>query len=582
MLSSVRIRDFALIADLTIEFGPNLSALTGESGAGKSIIVDAIGLLVGDRAATASIRGGSNSAYVEGIFEFADAAELSETLAEFGIEVDDGTLIVSREISASRSIARLNGRAVPLRALQLVTRALVDIQGQSEQLSLFQPARQLYFLDAFAGLLEPADKLRRAVREYRDLEREIAALRGEARDRTREIDLLQYQVAEITDAGLDPGEENALRGQRIILSNSGRLVELASMTARALAADDGSGAGAADLAGEAFEHLQEMAALDGSMEPEVGRLGAATEVLGGLAADLRSYADSVGDDPGRLEEIELRLDLLDRLKRKYGESIEEVIAFGDASATQLNRLENAEERTGELERALERARTRLGEQAGRLSSKRQQAGGSLAEAVVTNMRELGMAEARFAIDFETVPDPDGIAVGGYPEPLHIEESGIDRITFVITTNPGEDLMPLSRVASGGEISRIMLALKAALSDVDSTPTLVFDEIDQGIGARGAAVIGEKLGHLARRHQVLCITHLPQVAAYADTHFFIEKAARDERVVTSVTRLDSKRRLEELTAMAGQGKGAARTAVELLDRAEAWKGKTRPRRKKPAQ
>ena len=579
MLASVRIKDFALIADLTMEFGENLNALTGESGAGKSIIVEAIGLLVGERAATASIRGGAGSAYVEGIFEFADADGLGEALADLGIASEEGALIVSREITPSRSIARLNGRAVPLRALQRVTAALVDIQGQSEQLSLFQPARQLYFLDAFAGLLVPAEELRQAVRAYRELEREIATLRGEARDRVREMDLLQYQVAEITAAGLEAGEEEALRSERLILMNSRRLVELASTAARALAAEDGAGAGATDLAGEAFEHLQEMAELDASVEPEVGRLGAATEVLAALAADLGSYADSVEDDPGRLEEIELRLDLLEALRRKYGDAIEDVIAFGEEASERLGGLENADERTGDLAGELERAGKRMAKQAGRLSAERRQAGGELTGAVVNNMRELGMDSARFAIDFETITAGDGVAVDGFDERLHIEESGIDRVTFVISTNPGEEMMPLSRVASGGEVSRIMLALKAALSEVDATPTLVFDEIDQGIGARSADVIGEKLGFLARRHQVLCITHLPQVAAFADAHFLIEKAARDERVVTSVVRLDADRRREELATMAGKGEGAARTAAELLDRAEAWRQAARRTAKK---
>jgi DNA repair protein RecN (Recombination protein N) len=577
VLASVRIKDFALIADLTMEFGENLNALTGETGAGKSIIVEAIGLLVGERAATASIRGGAGSAYVEGIFEFADAGGLGEALADLGIESEEGALIVSREITPSRSIARLNGQAVPLRALQQVTAALVDIQGQSEQLSLFQPARQLYFLDAFAGLLEPAAELRQAVREYRELEREIATLRVEARDRAREMDLLQYQVAEITAAGLEAGEEAALRAERRILMNSRRLVELSSTAARVLAAEDS--AGAADLAGEAFEHLQEMAELDAQMAPEVGRLGAATEVLAGLAADLGSYADSVEDNPSRLEEIELRLDLLEALRRKYGDAIEDVIAFGEEASGRLGGLENANERAGELADELERAGERMAEQAGGLSAERRRAGGELTGVVVNNMRELGMDAARFAIDFETVAVTDGVAVDGFDERLQIEESGIDRVTFGISTNPGEEMMPLSRVASGGEVSRIMLALKAALSEVDATPTLVFDEIDQGIGARSADVIGEKLGYLARRHQVLCITHLPQVAAYADAHFLIEKAARDERVVTSVARLDADRRRAELAAMAGKGEGAAQTATELLDRAEAWRQAAGPAARK---
>ena len=581
MLTSVRIKDFALIGDLTLEFGPSLNALTGETGAGKSIIVEAISLLVGERATTASIRSGSKSAYIEGIFTLAAEPGIAEALSEAGIEMEDDTLIVSREVTPTRSVVRLNGRAVPLRILQSVTPGLIDIQGQSEQLSLSQPARQIRFVDAYGGLLEPAAELRRTVREFRSLEREIADLRESARTRAREIDLLRFQVEEIEAANLEIDEEDTIRGERSILANSRRLVELAAATARVLSAEDGSTTGAADLAGEAFERLQEVADLDETMKPALERLGAATETLSDLASEMSSYAESVADDPGRLEEIELRLDLLESLKRKYGESVEAVVEFGREAEERHAVLENADERAGDLERDLGAIEEVLGERAGVLSVGRREAAEGLAEAVVANMRELGMDDARFAVEFATKADEDGIAVESFAERLRIEESGIDQVAFEVTTNPGEELKPLAQVASGGEMSRIMLALKAALSEVDSTPTLIFDEVDQGIGARSAGAIGEKLEELARAHQVLCITHLPQVAAFADTHFLIEKAARDERAVTSVVRLDAERRLEELAAMAGKGKGAARTATELLKRAEDWKRKGAGRRKQAA-
>ena len=555
-----------------MEFGPHLNALTGETGAGKSIIVDAIGLLVGERAATGSIRSGSKSAYIEGIFTLADEPGVVEGLAEAGIEVEDNTLIVSREVTPTRSVVRLNGRAVPLRILQNITPGLIDIQGQSEQLSLSQPIRQMHFVDAYGGLLKPAAELRRTVREFRSLEREIADLHEDARSRAREIDLLRFQVEELEEAGLEADEEDSLRAERTILANSRRLVELAATTAEALSAEDGSSSGAADLAGEAFERLQEMAELDGTVKAALERLGAATEILGDLASMMRSYADSVADDPGRLEEIELRLDLLESLKRKYGDSVGSVIEFGREAKERLSVLENADERAGDLDGELETRREKLGKQAGKLSARRRKAADGLAKAVAANMHELGMDEARFAVELTPRADGEGIAVEGFAERLRIDEAGIDQIAFVVSTNRGEELKPLAQVASGGEISRIMLALKAALSEVDTTPTLIFDEVDQGIGARSAGVIGEKLGELARGHQVLCITHLPQVAAFADIHFFIEKAAKDERAVTSVVRLDAEQRLDELAAMAGQGTGAARTATELLERVEAWKRK----------
>ncbi len=580
MLSSVRIKNFALIGDLTLEFGPHLNALTGETGAGKSIIVDAIGLLVGERAATGSIRSGSKSAYIEGIFTLEVEPGIEEALGEAGIELEDDTLIVSREVTPTRSVVRLNGRAVPLRTLQNITPGLIGIQGQSEQQSLSQPVRQLHFVDAYGGLLERAAELRRRVSEFRSLEREIAKLREHSRNRAREIDLLRFQVEEIESAELETDEEESIRAERTILMNSRRLVELAGATARALSDQEGASMGAADLAGEALERLQEVADLDETVKPALERLGAATEMLGEMASEMSSYVESVADDPDRLEEIELRLDLLESLKRKYGDSIEAVVEFGREAKERLSALKNADERAGDLEGGLENIEGILGEWAGELSVKRREAADGLAKAVAANMHELGMEEARFAVNFTVRANEDGIAVKGHAEPLRIEEAGIDQVTFVVTTNPGEKLKSLGQVASGGEMSRIMLALKAALSEVDSTPTLIFDEVDQGIGARSAGVIGEKLGELARGHQVLCITHLPQVAAFADTHFYIEKAAKDERAVTSVVRLDASQRMEELAAMAGKGKGAVRTATELLEQAEAWK-RTGARRRKQA-
>ena len=581
MLSSVRIKDFALIGDLTLEFGPHLNALTGETGAGKSIIVDAIGLLMGERAATGSIRSGSKSAYIEGIFTLEIEPGIAEALAESGIELEDDTLIVSREVTPTRSVVRLNGRAVPLRTLQKITPGLIDIQGQSEQQSLSQPARQLHFVDAYGGLLGQAAELREEVREFRLLEREIAELRKHSRNRAREIDLLRFQVEEIESAELEPDEEGSIRAERTILMNSRRLVELAAAAARALSDEDGASTGAADLAGVALERLQEVADLDETVKPALERLGAATEMLGELASEMSSYAESVADDPGRLEEIELRLDLLESLKRKYGESIEAVVEFGQEAKERLSVLENADERAGDLEGDLEHIKGVLGKRAGELSAKRRAAADGLAKAVATNLHELGMDEARFEVEFTTRADEEGIAVEGHAERLRIDEKGINQVAFVVTTNRGEELKSLVQVASGGEMSRIMLALKAALSQVDSTPTLIFDEVDQGIGARSAGVIGEKLGELARAHQVLCITHLPQVAAFADTHFYIEKAAMDERAVTSVVQLNAARRLEELAAMAGEGEGAAQTATELLERAEEWKRTGSRRRKQVA-
>lgn len=570
MLTRVRIKDFALIADLTLEFGPNLNALTGETGAGKSIIIDAIGLLAGNRAVTGNIRDGAKSAYIEGLFDLQNKPNVIEGLIESGIEIEDDSLIVTREVTPTRSVVRLNSRAVPLKLLQTMMTGLIDIQGQSEQLLLIRSAQQMYLLDAYGNLLKHAATLKETVQRFRALERQIAILRDDAENRVKEIDLLRFQVEELEAAKLDKTEEFSLIGERSVLANATRLTELSTWIAMTISPDDGQRSGAGDLAREAFAKLQEMTNLDDAMEPSLERLGMVIEVLEDLTSEMRAYSDLIMSDSGRLEEVEQRLDLIENLKRKYGSSIEAMIKFKVSAKRQLEALQTVEGQASNFETERRSTRAELSDNARVLSQNRRLAATRLAAEVIENMKQVGMDDAQFTIELKPNEDDAGIAIEGFARRLRISEEGIDDIEFMVSTNPGEGLKPLSQVASGGEISRIMLALKATLSAVDTIPTIIFDEVDQGIGSRSAKVIGEKLGQLSRDRQVLCITHLPQVAAFADTHFFIEKAADDSRAITSVVRLNPKRRLVELAAMAGNGTGAIGTATELLEQATRWR------------
>lgn len=577
MLTRVRIKDFALIADLTLEFGPNLNALTGETGAGKSIIIDAIGLLAGNRAVTGNIRDGAKSAYIEGLFDLQNKPTVIQGLIESGIEIEDDSLIVTREVTPTRSVVRLNSRAVPLKLLQTTMTGLIDIQGQSEQLLLIRSTQQMYLLDAYGNLLEHAATLQETVQRFRTLERQIATILDDAENRVKEIDLLRFQVEELEAAKLDKTEESSLIGERSVLANVKRLTELSTLIAMTIAPEDGQRNGAGDLAREAFAKLQEMTNLDDAMEPSLERLGMIIEVLEDLATEMRAYSDLIMSDSGRLEEVEQRLDLIENLKRKYGSSIDAMIEFKVSAKRQLEALQTVEDQASNFETERRSTRTELSDNARVLSQNRRLAATRLAAEVIENMKQVGMDDAQFTIELKPNEDDAGIEIDGFARRLRISEEGIDDIEFMVSTNPGEDLKPLSQVASGGEISRIMLAIKATLSAVDTIPTIIFDEVDQGIGSRSAKVIGEKLGQLARDRQVLCITHLPQVAAFADTHFFIEKAADDSRAITNVVCLNPKRRLVELAAMAGNGTGAIGTATELLEQATRWRESTHGQR-----
>lgn len=579
MLAEITIRDFAIIDRLTISWAPGLNVLTGETGAGKSIIVDAVGALLGDRLGSEVVRAGRERAFIEGIFEVpldepANAA-LRELLTEYDLVEDDRQLILTREIARTgRSVARINGRAVPLALLQQVGEQLVDVHGQSQHLSLLRVREHLELLDRFAGLVEQ----RRAVGElfgrWRTLQAERKKLQEEIRLAERERELLRHEIAEIEAAQLQPGEEEELTRLRQRLRFAERLRRAGEQALLLLNGLDDQ-RGAVDLLEEAAMLCSEASRADqGLSEPArvLERLSAEAEEVG---RDLRRYLEQLESDPRQLEDVEGRFLLLADLKRKYGDSVEAILAYLEEARRKLATAEGGAEL---LEALAARERTLRAEIAAAvydLSRKRQTAIEALTEAVERELADLNLPNARFGVSLEQQPDPAGIEWpgGDGSRRVAVDASGADRVEFLFSANPGEPLRGLARIASGGELARVSLGLKAVLARADHRATLVFDEVDVGVGGRSAAVVGQKLWELTRTHQVLCITHMPQVAAYADQHLVVGKQVEEGTTRTIVQVLGAGERPAELAAMLGGGpdsRAAEANARELLQRAEAWK------------
>ena len=591
MLAELTISNFAIIERLSLALGPGFNVFTGETGAGKSILIDAISALVGERMGSDVVRAGAERAIIEGVFDVASLARdgagedgdtsgdgsLLAQLAEIGAELEDDQLILSREVAASgRSVARINGRAAPVSTLQRIAGGLVDIHGQGAHLTLLRPERHIFYLDRYAGLDAEREQVATLYAEWRATRRELERLRSDEREIERRIELLRYQVDEIAAAKLVPRELEELERERRMLANAERLGELTAAAHAALHGDEeGESTGALDALATAQRALGDLLRLDDTLAGQQDALEQALFSLEDVSAALRDYQDQVAADPARQAEVEERLDLISRLRRKYGASIEEILGFAEQAARELDGLTNREERAAQLQAQEERLRRRIGELAGRLSQRRRVAGAALAQAMERQLDELNMRKARFQTQIAQRPDPGGAPVAeaqGGEAAYAFTATGIDQVEFLIAPNPGEPFKSLARTASGGETSRLMLALKTILSHADAVPVLIFDEIDAGISGRAGQVVGEKLWGLGRAHQVLCITHLPQIAALGDRHFQVSKGLRGDRTTTEVTPMDGAARVDELAQMLG---GAATDASranarDLLARAAEWK------------
>jgi DNA repair protein RecN (Recombination protein N) len=573
LLTELTITNFAIIDELRLRFTSGFNVLTGETGAGKSIIIDAVGLLLGGRADATVIRAGCKRAQVEGIFRLDDHLQnqINPVLEREGLESDaPDTLILGREIRATgRNYCRVNGRTVSLSLLEEISQPLVDIHGQGEHLSLLRVRAHQRFLDRYGNLEEQRENLAQEVKKLRAARKELVGLLQDEQELARRLDQLTYQVQEIESARLLPDEEEDLAAERNRLANAEQLNLLAGEVYAALYEGGEEQLSAADLLGQAVRALNQLGKIDTGLQEQEKLAESLAIQIDELARTLHDYQESIEFSPTRLSQVEERLSLIYSLKRKYGHSIEEILAFGERAQAELDSITHSEERIEALREEEEQLRHAIGRLAADLSQVRREAGERLAGEVEAQLADLNMEGARFAVDLSWTEEPDGVYVG--EQTLACDERGIDRTEFLIAPNVGEGLKPLVKVASGGETSRLMLALKTVLSTADETPTLIFDEIDQGIGGRVGSVVGRKLWGLTQadglQHQVLCVTHLPQIAGYADTHFHVEKDVSEQRTATHIRVLSDADRVEELAVMLGTpSDGTRRSAQEILEEA----------------
>lgn len=551
MLEELHIHDFAIIEDLNLQFNSGLVVFTGETGAGKSIILDALGAILGARVDTTSVRKGADRAIVEGFFRLeGQERELINSLLEREglLEEPDG-LWLGREIRAEgRTIARVNGRTVSLSVQSEIGEALVDVHGQTEHLSLLKVRTHRDLLDRFAHDQDVLGLYQAQFKEWAVLVKkldELHAIEKTARDRA---DMLKYQIQEISEARIKVDEEESLAQERTRLVNAETLSTL-SQSALALL-DEGTeiSSAATDLLGQAGRDLAELARIDPQMQALAQQIEDALSSVSDIAYELRGYLEEIEFNPNRLDQIEERLDLFNRLKRKYGGSLASALTHLEASVSELEKVEGVDEQIGEVKEKISQMKQLLSESGLVLSDQRKLAAVRLAEGVEQQLHLLEMEKARFLVSLSEQESDQGLDVNG--RRYAFDASGLDQIEFLIETNPGEGFKPLAKTASGGETSRLMLALKSVLAEVDHIPTLVFDEIDSGIGGRVGMTVGDMLWNLGRQHQVLCVTHLPQLAAFGDQHFHVSKRSENERTSTQVEQLMGEARVEELAAMLG--------------------------------
>lgn len=623
MLQELNISNFAIIDRLNLRLNPGFNALTGETGAGKSIIIDAMGAMLGEKIGAEFVRHGTDRARVEGFFEvkinFEDDRfrHLLDILDENElIDPEDRPtpenpilrLTLGREITSSgRTVCRINGSAVKTDMLRDIGQALVDIHGQTEHISLLRVGEHLELLDQYANLSGQRRRLAEMVGQLRAIRKEKHTLQRDERELVRRTELLKFQVSEIEAAALQPGEEEELQKERQLQNATEKLTGVADRAYRVLYQgydeDSGdsysggmaggrgratggggrmSGGGSGRSVQASLTEVEGLLADLANYEPSFKQYNEtvlnARYQLEDVAQAVRDFRDRVEFDPARLEEVEERLDLIRALKRKYGSSIEEILEFYKTSADELNSIEHSGERVQELTQQESKLLVKIGHLAAEISAERQKAGKQLAGEVEQSLRDLRLLKARFEVHITQSDDPHGAPIkngDGEVRRLAFDAKGFDRVEFLVSLNPGEPPKPLQKVASGGETSRLMLALKSILAAADAIPTLIFDEVDVGVGGRSGQVVGEKLWQLTNlgEHQVICITHLPQIAAFGDGHYNIVKRVEGERTSTSVRRLSDPERIDELAAMLG---GTPVTEInrlsaqEMLQEISTWK------------
>lgn len=556
MLSLLHIENIALIQSADIRFEPGFNVLTGETGAGKSIIIDSIGAVLGERTSRELIRTGAKSALVTAVFTQVPPLPWLE---ENGFPAGEEELLLQRELQGDgRNVCRIGGRLVTVAQLRELGRQLLNIHGQHDGQQLLEPASHLGYLDQFGACRPLLESYQEAYRKWHDIRREMDKLQMDEAERSRRVDTLNYQIQELERAQLKAGEDEELSARRTLLRSAGRLMEAVQSAEFALSGDEDRD-GACALIAQAEDSVRGVSDVSPELEELGERLTALRCAADDAADTLRELGRAFEFSPGELDQVEERLDQLYRLRKKYGPTVEEMLDFLDRCRRELDQIQYADDTLARLEKELEKARKEALRRGEVLSQARRAAAAELQARVQEELRQLDMPKVQFQTEFT----PKGGEAG-------MDETGLDEVQFLMSANLGEALKPIQKVASGGELARIMLALKNVLAEGDDIGTLVFDEVDTGVSGRAAQKVAEKMAQVARRKQVLCVTHLPQIAAMADTHFSVQKGERDGRTFTELERLDRSRRREELARLIG---GAAVTpallesAEELLSQAE---------------
>ena len=549
MLTTLRIKNLALVSDLTLELQPGCNVITGETGAGKSIIIGALNLVLGERADRTLIRSGEESCSVEAVFDTRRLrAPLKSFLEENGLEpCEEHQLVLKRNFSASGTNRQfINGSATTLATLATIGEWLVDMHGPHDHQSLLHAGKQLLILDAFGGLEKSREEFGELVRRRAVLENEKSALIVDEKTYAQQLDLLRFQVQEISTARLQADEDKAVEEEFNRASNAAKLLQLSQTALDALGESDNSLLTQSGVIGRVLAELQRV---DAGAENLVALHAQAGETLRELQTELSRYADKVDVDPAQLAELEERLNLMNTLKRKYGATVAEVIAFGDEAKTKLAMLESRDAELARLNAALEKLDAEILSAGKKLSAARKKVIPQLAKAVGKQLEDLGFKQSKFDVAIAAAAQPSA--------------SGLDEIEFQFAPNPGEPAKPLRAIASSGEIARVMLALKTVLAAEDEIPVLIFDEVDANVGGETANAVGEKMKQIAAKRQVFCITHLPQVASAADAHYVVTKSVKNGRTISEITLLDKKSRVTELARMLGGQTDAARKHAEAL-------------------
>ncbi|WP_221565475.1 DNA repair protein RecN [Alkalihalobacillus sp. TS-13] len=547
MLTEISIRNFAIIEEVTVPFEDGLTVLTGETGAGKSIIIDAIGLLIGGRGSSEYVRHGTDRAEIEGLFYIRENHPVIDKALELGIDVPDGMIVLKRDMTSSgKSICRVNGKLVTLAILREIGQSLIDIHGQHEHQFLMQSDKHLTLLDQYhsAELKRTLNEYHQLYKRYIDVQKQLKQLTENEQEMAHRIDLIQYQLEEIDQAQLQPNEDEELQEENQRLSNFERLYQSVNDAYQALYGEQKG----IDVLGLAMSHLEDVSEYDSELKPIQEAVRNAYYSLEDTAHQLRNYVDTMEFDPDRLEVIEERLHEINTLKRKYGNSVEEILEYSSRIEEELDTFTNKDDRIKVLKEEMNEIGKDLYLEAKQLSILRKKTAEKLEKKIHQQLKDLYMEKTTFKVSFKPTTTASNITTEIDGKAVHFTKNGIDDVEFLISTNPGEPLKPLAKIASGGELSRIILALKAIFSNQQEVASIIFDEVDTGVSGRVAQAIAEKIQKISAGSQVLCITHLPQVAAMADRHLYIEKNIKKDRTLTIVKPLSFDEKVKEIARM----------------------------------